>query len=157
MSHPLQESSGSHFCSSDRFVSAGWPPLPCKSPSIMDQDAQPPPGAWRRIPPNTFACDYEPNQRHPGYVVYMKVILLGHYNCNCHRSDNAEEVTLFLPHPVGQRFPVHFTTSGSWLAYAMAHGFGCPIPGFIVEGPRGICHGYLYWSEYFIPGSHLGE
>jgi len=114
------------------------------------QDAQSPPGAWRRIQLNTFVCDYQPNPRHPGYVVYMKVMLLGHDNCNCHRFDNAEEVSLFLPHPVGQQFPVHCTTQDSWLAYAMAHGFGCPIPGFIVKGPTSISYGYLrhgYWIQ----------
>ena len=104
------------------------------------------PGTWRRIELDAFVFDYkDKNAHYPGYVATLKVNLFGHDYCKCHRSDNAETVRLFLPHPIGSQFPVHCTVSGAWLAYATEHGFGCPLPGFITEKPWtcDISYGYL--------------
>ena len=103
------------------------------------------PGAWRRIDLDDFVFDLKDNARHRGYAVTMMVKLFGHDYCKCHRSVDATAIRLFLPHPIGSQFPVHHTISGSWLAYASVHGFGCPLPGVIAEEPWtwSISYGYL--------------
>ena len=101
------------------------------------------PGAWRRIGLDDFKYNYRRNARHPGYAVSLKVLLDEHWHCNCHRSDNPEEVILFLPHTTALgKFPVNHWVSKSWSDYANAHGFDCPTPGFIVKMST-ISYGYL--------------
>mgnify|MGYP001428275732 CR=1 FL=1 len=104
-----------------------------------------PPGPWLVIPQWSFCCNYDgflPGRVY-GYAVSAFVMKHGHENCNCMRSLHSEKVTLFMRHPPGVEFPVHFVISSGWIAYATQNGFACNIPGFIVAAPETSSYGYL--------------
>ena len=105
---------------------------------------------WRCLGPDEeFVCDYaEPDEEFVSdYVEYDRRVTVG-YGCAVsmllHGHDGEATVRfMFREHVAGTSFPEYYTIIDAWLAEVKGAGFGVPLPGIIVQGPKHISYGYV--------------